>query len=138
MIRFASSTSSGWTEMRTSPSPSTDRGKIECRASPAGRARCWPRCRSACGKSPSKRTRGPSRSSNRELPGAFHHIVRWPRDEVVDLQQDHGHVIVLRGGADEDLDLAQDPLAQLLGRQMAMLFDDSAQPCLLETIGGLV
>src|SRR5947209_19516022 len=35
---------------------------------------------------------------------------------LVDLEQDHRHVVVLRRGADERLDLAQDALAQLRRR----------------------
>ncbi len=46
---------------------------------------------------------------------------------AIDLHQDHRHVVVLVGAADERLDLAQDPLAQLAGLEMAVLLDDVAQ-----------
>ncbi len=42
----------------------------------------------------------------------------------VDPQQDHRHVVVLRRVADEGRDLAQDALAQLLGRQVRVLLDE--------------
>ena len=45
------------------------------------------------------------------------------RRHVVDLQQDHRHVVVLRRVADERRDLAQHPLAQLVGRQVRVLLD---------------
>src|SRR5688572_9319148 len=51
-----------------------------------------------------------------------------------DLQQDHGHVVVLVGGADERLDFAQDPLAQFTRLQVPVLFDDAAQPAFAEEI----
>src|SRR4051812_23312458 len=45
----------------------------------------------------------------------------------IDLQQDHRHVVVLIGGANERLDLAHDALAELAGVEVAVLFDDSAE-----------
>ena len=40
---------------------------------------------------------------------------------LLDLDQDHRHVVVLIGAADERLDLAEDPLAQIGGLEMAVL-----------------
>ena len=42
---------------------------------------------------------------------------------VVDPQQDHRHVVVLRRVADKRLDLAQDALAQLVRRQVGVLLE---------------
>ncbi len=50
-----------------------------------------------------------------------------PATALLDLQQDHRHVVVLVGAADERLDLAQDPLAQLAGVEVAVLLDDAAR-----------
>ena len=52
----------------------------------------------------------------------------------LDLQEDHRHVVVLVGAADERLDLAEDPLAQLARLEMAVLLDDPAQARLAEQI----
>ena len=41
---------------------------------------------------------------------------------------------MLIGGADERLDLAQDPLAQLAGVEVAVLLDDAAEPRVAEEI----
>ena len=53
---------------------------------------------------------------------------------LIDLQQDHRHVVVLIGAADEGLDLAHDPLAQLAGLQVSVLLDDAAETGLAEEI----
>ena len=47
---------------------------------------------------------------------------------LVDLQQDHRHVVVLRRVADERGNLAQHPLAELVGRQVRVRLDQLAQP----------
>ena len=52
----------------------------------------------------------------------------------VDLHQDHRHVVVLIGAADERFDLAEDALAQLAGLEMAVLLDDPAEPVIAEEI----
>ena len=57
-----------------------------------------------------------------------------PREEVVELHQDHRHVVVLRRAGHERLDLPQDPLAQLVGRQVAVLLDELRQPRLAEQV----
>ena len=44
--------------------------------------------------------------------------------DVVDPQQDHRHVVVLRRVADERRDLAQHALAQLIRRQVGVLLDE--------------
>ena len=57
------------------------------------------------------------------------------RDErLLDLDQDHRHVVVLVGGADERLDLAQDPLAQIGGVEVAVLGDEPAEPRVAEQV----
>ena len=60
--------------------------------------------------------------------------VRSVGERLLDLDQDHRHVVVLIGVADERLDLAQDPLAQLAGLEVAVLLDDPAEPRLAEQI----
>ena len=55
-------------------------------------------------------------------------------DELGDLHQDHRHVVVLIGGADERLDLAQDALAQLARVEVAVLLDDLAETSVAEEI----
>src|SRR5262245_37759644 len=52
----------------------------------------------------------------------------------VHLHQNHRHVVVLVGGADERLDLAQDALAQVGGVEMAVLADQPAEPRVAEQI----
>ena len=56
------------------------------------------------------------------------------RKRPIDLEQDHRHVVVLIGAADERLDLAQDALAQLAGVEVAVLLDDPAEARLAEQI----
>ena len=56
------------------------------------------------------------------------------RRAVVDLQQDHRHVVVLRRVADERRNLAEHPLAQLVGRQVRVLLDQLGQPRLAEAV----
>ena len=60
-------------------------------------------------------------------------VVRRGRP-LVDLQQDHRHVVVLRRVADERRDLAQHALAQLVGRQVRVLLDQLAEPRLAEAV----
>ena len=57
-----------------------------------------------------------------------------PRDELLDLDQDHRHVVVLRRARHERVDLPQDPLAQLVGRQVAVLADEPRQARLAEAV----
>ena len=59
-------------------------------------------------------------------------------DDLRDLDQDHRHVVVLIGGADERLDLAEDPLAQLARVEVSVLFDDPAEPGVAEEIAVVV
>src|SRR5262249_42238928 len=108
MIRCASSASSGCTAMRTSLSPSIDSGKIACGTSDetidmtpcdSSRPRTMRASMSECVR---KMT---TRSGN-----GFGHLVH--------LEQNHRHVVVLRGVADERRDLAEHPLTQFVGRQM--------------------
>jgi hypothetical protein len=50
------------------------------------------------------------------------------RRQLIHLQQDHRHVVVLRRVADKRRDLAQDALPQLLRGQVRMGLDKPAQP----------
>src|SRR6478609_7827880 len=71
-------------------------------------------------------TRSASGSSTSDRHARRHH--------QQDLHQDHCHVVVLVGGADERFDLAQDALAQLAGLEVAVLLDDRAEPIVAEQI----
>ena len=51
-----------------------------------------------------------------------------------DLDQNHGHVVVLVGGADEGLDFAENPLPQFAGVQMAVFRDDAAEAGVAEQV----
>src|SRR6185503_15329003 len=53
---------------------------------------------------------------------------------LVDLQQDHRHIVVLRRVADERRNLAQHSFPQLIGRQVRVAFDELAEPLLAEQI----
>src|SRR2546423_10295837 len=118
MIRCASSASFGCTAIRTSVSPSIDSGKIACGTSdeitditPCDSSR--PRTmRASMSEWVRKIT---TRSGN-----GFGHLVH--------LQQDHRHVVVLRRVADERRNLAQHALAQLVGRQVRVRFDELTEP----------
>src|SRR3954462_10746246 len=52
----------------------------------------------------------------------------------IDLEQDHRHVVMLIGAADERFDLAQDALAKLTRVEVTVFFDDPAQARLAEQI----
>src|SRR4051794_37179574 len=124
MIRCASSASSGWTAMRTSVRPSIESGKIACGTSDeitditpcdSSRPRTMRASMSECVR---KMT---TRSGN-----GFGHLV--------DLQQDHRHVVVLRRVADKRRDLAQHALAQFVGRQMGVRLDQLSEARLAEAV----
>src|SRR5262245_51762393 len=124
MIRCASCASSGWTARRTSVRPSTASGKIECGTSEETTDI------TPCDSS-SPRTIFASMSEcvlkmTTRSGNGFNHLV--------DLEQDHRHVVVLRRVADEGRDLAQHPLAQLVGRQVRMGLDQLPQAGLAEAV----
>src|SRR6266850_137179 len=56
------------------------------------------------------------------------------RRHLVEFEQDEREVVVLAGVADKRADLAEDPLAQLLERQVAVLLDERGQPLLSERL----
>ena len=58
-------------------------------------------------------------------PSRSHRHAADGDERLFDLEQDHRHVVVLVGAADERLDLAQDALAQLAGVEVAVLLDDA-------------
>src|SRR5689334_20916251 len=97
MIRRASCASSGCTAIRTSLRPSTDSGKIECGTSEEttdGSPCDSSRPRTICASMSEWVRKMTIRSGN-----GFNHLV--------DLEQDHRHVVVLRRVADERGDFAQ-------------------------------
>ena len=59
---------------------------------------------------------------------------RRRRRQLVDLEQDHRHVVVLRRVADEGGNLAQHALAQLLRWQVRVGLDQAAEPRFAEQI----
>src|SRR5438876_825499 len=124
MIRRASSASSGCTDSRTSPSPSTDIGKIECGTSEPTTDMM------PCASSRLRTTRASICDAVRKITTKSGNGSR----HFVHLEQDHRHVVVLRRFADKCRDLAQHPLAQLIGRQMGVIFDQLAEPALAEAV----
>src|SRR4030088_385147 len=124
MTRSASSASLWCTAMRMSPRPSTDSGKIDCGTSeettdmmPCASSRL----RTTPASIPDEVRKTTTRSGN----GLTH---------LVDFQQDHRHVVVLRRVADKGGDLAQHALAEFGGRQMRVRLDELAQPRFAETV----
>src|SRR5439155_18158075 len=124
MMRCASCASSGCTEIRTSLRPSTDSGKIECGTSeettditPCDSRRP----RTICASMSEWVRKITTRSGN-----GFAHLV--------DLQEDHRHVVVLRRIADERGDFAQDALAELVRRQVRVRLDELAEARFAEAI----
>src|SRR6185295_12317220 len=131
MIRCASSASLAWTAMRTSVRPSTDIGKTECNTSdettdmtPCVSSSPRTICASMSECVRKMTTRSVTQPHlpylphlpGRSLLGNLRELRAGQRDgdcRVVDLQQDHRHVVVLRGVADERGDLAQHALAEL-------------------------
>ena len=132
MMRRASSASSGWTAMRTSPSSLTVSGNTECVHRRTTRRRHAVRLEQPADDARldvGVRAEDDDEIAHRARPSGARAASPTGRDvrrRRLDLQQDHRHVVVLRRGADERLDLAQHPLAQLVGRQMRVLLDRAA------------
>src|SRR5262249_46404743 len=139
MILRASSASLACTEMRTSPSSFTLSGNtewvtadetIDRRSCASSRPRTivastseWVR------KITTRSDTSPVHDTSPEPPnlsGLGRHQVRRSV-HVLDLQQNHRHVVVLGSGADERLDLPEHALAQLVGRQVRVGLDQAAQ-----------
>ena len=78
---------------------------------------------------------GFDRRRRAEDDGEFTHSAAWPpghaapapAERLVDFQQDHRHIVMLVRVADKRLDLAQDPLREFGGVEMAVLLDDVAE-----------
>ena len=141
MICRASSASAAFTAMRTSPSSLTVTGNSECGTADGHERphavrleqsahdarldvglRRKMTTRSLTNASP---TSGDTASARRAGATTSSH-----GRQLVDLQQDHRHVVVLRRVADERGDVAQHPLAQLVARQVRVILDQPAQPLL--------
>src|SRR5437867_526253 len=124
MMRSASSASLGCTDSRTSPSPLTDSGKIACGTSElATDITPWASSRlrttrASIGDALRKMT---TRSGN----GCGH---------LVDLEQDHGHVVVLRRIPDKCCNFAQDALAQLVRGEIGVILGELAEAGLAEAV----
>src|SRR5438105_3223314 len=139
MIRCASSASLSCTAIRTSLRPSTASGKIELGTSEetsdmtpcdSRRPRTIRASMSECVRKITTRSLGgTSVCELRELRADL-----GRRGDLVDLEQDHRHVVVLRRVADEGGDLAQHALAQLVGRQVRVRFDELAEPRFAEAV----
>ena len=56
------------------------------------------------------------------------------RERPLDLDENHGHVVVLIGTADERLDLAEDAFAQLARLEVAVLRHQAAKAAVAEQI----
>src|SRR6185503_20540676 len=101
--------------MRTSPSPLTVSGKILCGTSEAT-------------------TEGTPFASSRprtmlaSTSDCVRKMTTRSGTGAIDPQQNHRHVVVLRGAADKRRDFAQDPFAQLFGGQVGVLFEDAPEP----------
>src|SRR5262245_10620961 len=139
MICLASSASSSRTEIRTSPRPSTVSGNTECGIADwtiditpcvSRRPRTMLASTSECVRKMT--TRSGKRIRGLLVDEAVAADCRGGRAQVVDLQQDQGHVVVLRRVADKRADLAQDAFAQFVGRQMRVLLDQPAETIFAE------
>src|SRR5262245_42263621 len=128
MIRRASSASSSDTANRTSLWLSTDSGNTDCDIPDDSTARM------PCASSRLRTTRASI------ADGVWKMTTRSGNGfaRLVDLQQNHRHVVVLRRVADERRDLAQHALAQLVGPQMRVALDQLAEPVLAEAVVVLV
>src|SRR5207249_7855592 len=124
MTRCASSASSGWTDRRTSPRPSTERGKMECGTSELTTDMI------PCASSRLRTTRASMADGVRKITTKSGN----GRGHLVHFQQDHRHVVVLRRIADKRRDLAQHPFAQLVGRQVRVVLDQLAKTALAEAV----
>src|SRR5436190_24047034 len=124
MTRRASSASSGCTDRRTSPRPSTERGKIECGTSELTTDMI------PCASSRLRTTRASIADDVRKITTKSGN----GRRHLVHFQQNHRHVVVLRGIADERRDLAQHAFAQLVARQIRMVLDQLAEAGLAEAV----
>src|SRR5258705_14999 len=69
-----------------------------------------------------------------DMPSCTLHCDPRGNRDRLDLHQDHRHVVVLVGCAHEGLDLAEDPLAQLAGVEVAVLLHDVAQALVAEQV----
>src|SRR5262245_33918168 len=124
MTRSASSASLGCTARRMLPRPSTDSGKIDCGTSEETTDRIpWAsrRLRTISASMPDEVRNTTTRSGN----GLTY---------LVDFQQDHCHVVMLRCVAHEGGNLAQHPLPELGGRQVRMRLNQLAQPRFAEAV----
>src|SRR5579864_3376798 len=123
MMLRASSASLWCTAIRTSPRLSTESGNTAW--APVDTTDMTP-----CASSRLRTTRASISEGVRKMitssGNGFAHIVH--------LQQDHRHVVVLRRFADKRGDLAQNALAQLVGRQVRMALDELTQAALAEQI----
>src|SRR5258707_12519878 len=110
MTRSASSASLWWTAIRMSPRPSTESGKIDC-GTAEDTTDMIP-----CASSRLRTTRA-------SIPDEVRKMTTWSGNgltHLVHLQQDHRHVVVLRGVADEGGNLTQHALTQLGRRQVGV------------------
>src|SRR5713101_8588681 len=121
MMRRASSASDSRTEIRTSPRPLTVSGKMLCGTSEAT-------------------TEGTPFASSRPrtMLASTSECVRKMTTRsgtgTIDLQQNHGHIVVLRDVANKRGDLSQNALAELFRRQVGVLFEDPPEPHFAEAI----
>src|SRR5947209_1776999 len=125
MIRLASSASCSCTEMRTSPLPLTVSGKIEFGTAAdmtSGTPWASRRPRTTLASTSECVLKTTTRSAT--VSGTAHvqrqrlaDAARRNGVEIVDLQQNHRHVIVLRRRAHKRLNLAEHALPELVGRE---------------------
>src|SRR5207249_3709890 len=124
MTRRASFASPGCTERRTSPSPSTESGKIACGTSELTTDMM------PCASSRLRTTRASIADAVRKITTKSGN----GRRHLLHFEQNHRHVVVLRRIADERGDLAQHPFAQLVGRQIGMVLDQLGETTLAEAV----
>src|SRR5215472_14001803 len=74
------------------------------------------------------------RSPNLQSPFRLSTVVKGFEFGGFDLEQDHRHVVVLRGVADKRRDLAQHAFPQLVRRQVRVVFENPAEPGFAEAI----
>src|SRR5215472_16688721 len=133
----ASSASSCRTDRRTSPSSATFNGNTLCGTSDAtteGMPLASSSPRTMLASTSDCVLKMTTRSPNLQSPFLLSAVVDRFELGRFDLEQDHRHVVVLWRVADKRRDLAQHAFAELLGRQVRVIFQNPAEPRFAEAV----
>src|SRR5215467_681302 len=137
MMCRASSASSARTDRRTSPSSATFSGNTLCGTSDATTqgmplASSSPRTMLASTSDCVRKIT--TRSANLQSPFLPPRVAERFEAGRIDLEQDHRHVVVLWSVADERRDFAKHAFAQLVGRQVRVVFENPAEARFAEAV----